>query len=296
MNNENFLNNRHELVFIYDSKFANPNWDPTENNELRMIGDKLFVTDVRLKRTIRDYLASCGENVFVAETIDENWKVIDVKWRLKSLLKVEEKDMKLEDIKKLKDEFIDIRLFWSAIKMKLTWPVQFNFWESMNSIQQVKVQWTTVFASGEWKSQWTFTEMFISPYSIINFHGIVNEMAAQKTWMDEKDLEKLKDGIWNWTKNLITRSKFEQLPRILVDIKFLKDQKTHIWELDSYISLEYDENKYLDNISQASFNFEKFAQRVKKFEDKIEAVEIWIDERVKYTWLENIKNLEIKTI
>jgi CRISPR/Cas system type I-B associated protein Csh2 (Cas7 group RAMP superfamily) len=35
---------------------------------------------------------------------------------------------------------MDIRLFGSAIKMKLTGPVQFNFGESMHDIQQVKVQ------------------------------------------------------------------------------------------------------------------------------------------------------------
>jgi CRISPR-associated protein Csh2 len=66
------LTNRHELVFIYDSRFANPNGDPTENNELRMIGDRLYVTDVRLKRTIRDYLSDSFEKeIFVKATLDD---------------------------------------------------------------------------------------------------------------------------------------------------------------------------------------------------------------------------------
>jgi len=50
------LKNRHEIVFVYDSRFANPNGNPIENNEVRIINDRVMVTDVRLKRTIRDYI------------------------------------------------------------------------------------------------------------------------------------------------------------------------------------------------------------------------------------------------
>ena len=51
------LKNRSELVFLYDIRDANPNGDPDENKP--RIDEETginIVTDVRLKRTIRDYL------------------------------------------------------------------------------------------------------------------------------------------------------------------------------------------------------------------------------------------------
>ena len=294
------LRNRHELVFIYDSKYSNPNGDPMENNELRMINDKLVVTDVRLKRTIRDYLAEQWQEIFVIEKVDKNWKVIDVKWRLKDTIWVKsEKDITQEHIKKLLREFIDIRLFWSAIKMKLTWPIQFNFGESMHKINQVRISWTTVFSSGENKWQGTFTEMFISPYTIIAFHWVANEKWAEKTNMTEEDFNLLKEAIWNGTKNLITRSKFEQLPRLLVDVKFKEWVKTHIWELDKYIKFVKNEDildeRFIQDIEDGVFDFVDFVERIKDFEDKVESIEIKKDKRVKIKNLpEKINEIQIK--
>jgi CRISPR-associated protein Csh2 len=64
--------------------------------------------------------------------------------------------------------------------------------------------------------------MFMTPYSIIAFHGIANEQAAITTGMTDEDFIDLKDAMRNGTKNLITRSKFEQLPRVLIDVVFKK--------------------------------------------------------------------------
>ena len=52
------IKNRHEILFIYDVTDANPNGDPLDENKPRMDEETNtnIVTDVRLKRTIRDYL------------------------------------------------------------------------------------------------------------------------------------------------------------------------------------------------------------------------------------------------
>ena len=52
------LKHKSELLFLYDIKDANPNGDPLDENKPRIdeeTGQNL-VTDVRLKRTVRDYL------------------------------------------------------------------------------------------------------------------------------------------------------------------------------------------------------------------------------------------------
>ena len=50
--------NRSELLFLYDISDANPNGDPLDENKPRIDEETEIniVTDVRLKRTIRDYL------------------------------------------------------------------------------------------------------------------------------------------------------------------------------------------------------------------------------------------------
>lgn len=52
------IKNRSELLFLYDVTDSNPNGDPIDENKPRIDEEtgNNFVTDVRLKRTIRDYL------------------------------------------------------------------------------------------------------------------------------------------------------------------------------------------------------------------------------------------------
>ena len=58
------VSKRSELLFLYDVKKANPNGDPMDNNRPRIDEEtgKCLVTDVRLKRTVRDYLMTKGYN------------------------------------------------------------------------------------------------------------------------------------------------------------------------------------------------------------------------------------------
>ena len=50
------LSSRHEFLFLYDIKMGNPNGDPDENRPRVLPDGSFYVTDVRLKRFIRDYL------------------------------------------------------------------------------------------------------------------------------------------------------------------------------------------------------------------------------------------------
>ena len=74
---------RSELIFCYDIKDANPNGDPLDSNKPRIdeeTGENL-VTDVRLKRTVRDFFYEYkGHNgindndIFVRETFENEEK------------------------------------------------------------------------------------------------------------------------------------------------------------------------------------------------------------------------------
>ncbi len=66
------LTNRSEILFLYDIQNANPNGDPNDENKPRIdeeTGNNI-VTDVRLKRTIRDYLMEeKKQEIFVREIV-----------------------------------------------------------------------------------------------------------------------------------------------------------------------------------------------------------------------------------
>ncbi len=62
------IENRSEIVFLYDVSDANPNGDPIDEDKPRIDQqtDLNIVTDVRLKRTIRDYLRDFrDQNIFI---------------------------------------------------------------------------------------------------------------------------------------------------------------------------------------------------------------------------------------
>ena len=237
--------NRSEILFLYDIADANPNGDPLDGNKPRLDEETEIniVTDVRLKRTIRDYLNDYkNQGIFIKEIHDDDGNIQDAKQRAldyASSDEYESLDAARSDLKNnILDECIDVRLFGATIpidvKVKgkkkgtsssvtLTGPVQFRMGRSLNKVEIQHIKGTGAFASGKGKEQKTFREEYVLPYSLIAFYGIVNENAAKETKLKPDDVDLLLDGIWNGTKNLISRSKFGQSPRCLIQIEYNED-------------------------------------------------------------------------
>jgi len=259
------MKNRREYLFLYDVTYANPNGDPNDENKPRIDEESghNIVTDVRLKRTIRDYLYQYEhQEIFVREIEDEEGHIQDAKTRAKDFLKDKEISKKSfqeqkELIKKsLLTSCIDVRLFGATIPLELkvgskkrqssitlTGPVQFNMGESLHKVKLEFIKGTGAFASDKGKEQKTFREEWILPYSLIAFHGIANEHAAKTTSLKEEDLKAMKRGMWIGTKNLITRSKVGQMPRLLIEVIYKEETLTHIGDLQRFLSLRSDRNE-----------------------------------------------------
>jgi len=72
------LNN--EILFLYDCKECNPNGDPDNENKPRMdlLREKALVSDVRLKRYMRDFFQNVkNEPIFVSKVDDETVDATD---------------------------------------------------------------------------------------------------------------------------------------------------------------------------------------------------------------------------
>ena len=294
--------NRSELLFLYDIVDANPNGDPLDSNKPRIDEETEInlVTDVRLKRTIRDYLHDYkDQGIFIKEIKDENGNIQDAKKRAIDFSSPDSDYDNINEAKKdiennILNECIDVRLFGATIPLtikikkknesssiKLTGPVQFRMGRSLNKVEIEQIKGTGAFASGEGKDQKTFREEYILPYSLISFYGIINENAAEFTHLSEEDIELLLDGVWNGTKNLISRSKFGQTPRILHQIEY-NENNFFIGDLNNKISIthNYDDDKKLRKINELEVDLSNLVKNLKENKDKIKKINYKIDNEV----------------
>ncbi|HOL21319.1 MAG TPA: type I-B CRISPR-associated protein Cas7/Csh2 [bacterium] len=306
------IKNRSEIVFIYDVRNANPNGD-VEENRPRIDEDTgiNIVTDVRLKRTIRDYLYKHrNQEIFVREIEYEPGKIQDAKLRaedflfdisgnkiskddiekqIKSQINSQKKDIEpsklLQEMKKIIDTnikkmCIDVRLFGVTLPVEwdnknkssitYTGPVQFKIGRSLHKVgEPIFIRGTGAFASGKNSEQKTFREEYILPYSLICFYGIINENAAKDTGLTNEDVELLIEGMWNGTKNLITRSKVGQMPRLLLQVVY-KENNYHIGDLDKKIKLiSNKKDEELREIAEIRLDLTELAKVLEKNKNKI---------------------------
>jgi CRISPR-associated protein Csh2 len=281
------INARSELVFFYDIKDANPNGDPLDANKPRLDEETgiNLVTDVRLKRTIRDYFfdykgynGENGKDIFVREIENDDGSIQDGKMRAK--------DFK-EDSDKVLESCIDVRLFGGVIPLSgdsitYTGPVQFQMGRSMHPVELKYIKGTGAFASGSGKSKKTFREEYVVPYSLIGFYGIVNENAAQETELTEQDVELLIEGIWKGTKNLITRSKMGQTPRLLLKVNY-SEENFFIGELKNYIKLISDKRKEeIRDVEDYDLDLTSLIDVLESNKAKIDNIEYLVNPRIDF--------------
>ena len=280
------LTNRHEILFLYDVSWANPNGDPMDENKPRLDEETgvNIVTDVRLKRTVRDALMELGHEVFLREerTDDGNRKTKE------DIMAYYDNDPK-----KVLEKCVDIRLFGGTFAIKgddqnafsLTGPVQFKFGHSLHRVKVELVKGTSIMPSAADKRQGTFTEVYVVPYSLIAFYGIANEKAAATTNLTEDDLDAMFKALWVGHKagtDVITRSKFGHEPRLLVDIVYKPGTLTHMGELDKLVAFRSEKNdESIRDISDGVLDLSGLAKKVAAYKDKIEKVRVQVGDRVK---------------
>jgi CRISPR-associated protein Csh2 len=314
------VKNRSEIVFIYDLNDGNPNGDPLDDNKPRIDEETglNIVTDVRLKRTIRDYLYNFkNEEIFIRELTDENGNVQTGKKRAMDFLKDEKKDLNalsFEEQKriisnKVLTNCIDVRLFGATIPLELkvkkpaknpdtekskdkektekgsltfTGPVQFKIGRSLHRVSMKHFRGKGAFASDDKSTRATFREEDFLPYSLILFYGIINENAAKHTGLKDDDVTLLLDGIWNGTKSLITRTKVGQVPRLLLKVNYSKENY-HIGDLDKMLNLVTDiPHENIRGTDHFKIDVSDLVKKLITEKGAIKDIEICADDRIKF--------------
>lgn len=285
----NAIDKRSEILFLYDVKNANPNGDPMDANRPRIDEEtgKCLVTDVRLKRTIRDYLfekgydGENGKDIFIRE---EEGKPVTGSKRAESY----------ENKEDFISKFIDVRMFGAVSAPKkvkneksktfhFTGPVQFGMGKTLNVVKENFIKGTGAFATDEKSTQRTFREEYNITYGLVSFHGVVNEQAAKWTKLTQEDVDQLIDGMWNGTKNLLTRSKKGHTPRLLLKIDY-SQKGFFIGELAERLKLIPENNKReeeYEDIVDFTIDTTELNKVLNENMDKIETIHLMVDKRVK---------------
>ena len=250
------IKNRYEFVVLFDVENGNPNGDPDAGNMPRIDPESGLglVTDVCLKRKIRNYVETVKENekgyqIYIREDVPLNRsdreacrnlgieetdekKVTDA---LKKLKKNDpDVDIKLRDY--MCENFFDIRTFGAVmttfVKSSLNCgqvrgPVQLGFARSIDPVISQEVTITRVAITTEKDAENKTTEMGrknIVPYGLYRVEGYISANLARKvTGFSEDDLELLWDAIINMFENDHSAARGKMAVRELIVFKHSKE-------------------------------------------------------------------------
>ncbi|MEW5841196.1 MAG: type I CRISPR-associated protein Cas7 [Thermoproteota archaeon] len=262
-----------EILFYYESR-QNPNGDPGFENQPRLMpDDTILVTDVRIKRTIRDYARDAlGETLFV--DYDKEGNAVTADQRAKEIIG----NMKGKDvIAELLQLTFDAPLFGALVTVrsekgedgssgdshKLTGPVQFGLGRSVNKVRVINPTISGRFVGkkneGQEKQYSTFGKFYSVEYALLKIHGAINPMNLGKYYTNdrarsrfEKVEEKLFECLWKGTNNLITRSKFPQRSILYIEVSY--DSASYN-DLPVLVDESPELKQYASGLSKSPFNF-----------------------------------------
>ena len=265
-----------EILFLWDAKMTNPNGDMLNDNAPRYDESdrKAIVSDVRVKRTIRDDLQYRKSQTIFVNNAEQ----------------VQSAETRFAEVKKILGELDDKKAFLSCIdnrlfggvaprsNIQIIGAVQFSWAKSLNETETVFSQGTAAFGGDTAKSKSLRTDNYI-PYGLFAMYGTINSLNAAKSNASEEDVAQMLDSMWQGTKLLNTRSKVGQKPRMLIRVIY-KD--THmIGLLDELVKLDNKDSDQIRSIDECELNFTALARSLKSMSQKIEKVVIFYDDSLR---------------
>ena len=209
---------RIDFVYFFDVRDGNPNGDPDAGNAPRVdpeTGHGL-VSDVALKRKVRDYVAAAKGgaeryNIYIKlhsalhEQREPAYRALDLDDKKKG-------KEKSQDIERAREwmckNFYDVRTFGAVMALEVNCgivrgPVQLNFARSIDAIVPMEVSITRMAVATEKEAEQqsgdnrTMGRKHIVPYALYRAEGYVSAHLAAKTGFSEEDLELLWEALIN---------------------------------------------------------------------------------------------------
>ncbi len=297
-----------DILFIYDATLCNPNGDPDEENRPRMddATGRNLVSDVRLKRYLRDYWAERKPNdppVWVSRVNGQPVKADTRYSQLKETfteknaqpdkdveayqeeLKTWESNLETWLLQKLKD----IRYFGATITTEkprqYTGPVQFTWAHSLNRVEIVPSSTISSTFSGAKEGEPNLGKDWRVYYSLIAFHGIVSGRRAKHTQLTEQDIEALDNDILKAVcDGASTRSKIGQMPRLYMRVEYKNNSQRCIRDMRPYLRLTPVGSTNLDtlrNVSDYVLNISALLDKIKSVKENVHKIVVFQDDELR---------------
>lgn len=206
------VNNRYDFVLLFDVADGNPNGDPDAGNMPRTDPETLqgFVTDVALKRKVRDFVETVKRNVtphriyvqhqgrggkHLNALHDEAHDTLGTKAADR---KNPKGDVREAARKWMCENFWDVRAFGAVMTTgsnagQVRGPLQLTFARSIDPILPSEVTITRVAKTTEERAEKGGTTEIgrknVVPYGLYRAHGFVSPSFAKDTGFSEDDLE-----------------------------------------------------------------------------------------------------------
>lgn len=232
------IQNRYDFVLLFDVKDGNPNGDPDAGNLPRIDAETGcgLVTDVCLKRKVRNYIALTKDQTELTERLDEEQRRYEIYIKEKAILNkqnerayvaIGEDDLLNTVDKKRNGEekrkggekvelarqwmctnFYDVRTFGAVMSTgincgQVRGPVQITFARSVEPIVSSEHTITRMAVATEKEAQnqngdnRTMGRKFTVPYGLYVAHGFVSASLAQQTGFNEEDMQLFWEALQN---------------------------------------------------------------------------------------------------
>ena len=295
-------NGKKEILFYYESR-QNPNGDPGFENQPRLMPDRtIIVTDVRIKRTMRDHAKRVfGQTLFVDFGNDGNPIMADK--RAKEILSLDsQKKIEGDIIEGLLKSTFDVPLFGALVTIrstskknesgdsqnesgdsqKLTGALQFGISRSVNQVHVINPMISSHFVGEEnvkqEKQHATLGRFYSVEYALIKVHGALNPQNLGNYLSDPEIKQKFDycntrifECLWNGTNELVTRSKFPQRSILYIEITY---KNTIYNDLPNLVEEREELKKRASILGESPFNFEKLLSSIQERKKEIEKIRI----------------------
>ena len=220
------IQNRYEFVYYVACTNANPNGDPDMGNAPRIDPQTMqgFITDVAIKRRIRNYIQTAyagqpGMNIIVQQSTNLNRHIAEAKRAAGVEDCAKEKEAVYAGRKKACELFFDVRTFGAVMSTgpnagQVRGPVQIAFGKSLDPVLPMDISITRTAVAETIKDGKvedylkmeaetaedklrTMGRKQLIPFGLYEIRGFISANLAAETGFDDDDLQALFEAILN---------------------------------------------------------------------------------------------------
>ncbi|MCY3036056.1 MULTISPECIES: type I-C CRISPR-associated protein Cas7/Csd2 [Aerococcus] len=274
------LDHKIDFIATIEVKNANPNGDPLAGNYPRTdIGGYGIITDVCLKRKLRNRMQDQGQEIFVKanDRIDDGYLSLQSRYEAAFEDKDERKKMPNEEMAKgFCENWVDVRSFGQVVtydgkSIGIRGPVSIAMAKSLSPVEVVSMQITrstNAAEKGNDRASDTMGSKQYVDYGVYVIKGSINPYFAEKTQFSEEDADLVKECLRTLFVNDASAARPEGSMEV-VDIYWF-DHPSKIGVVSSgkvFNLLQYDEVPTLDIHSYDDYGIHLDEDKLKEYQE-----------------------------